>query len=142
MWLDNVMHNVEESAICYHKNGIVQEYKLVKTEEMNKNLEQQSLFDPSVVKANALNILEFIKKSCIREGGTYWIFKDQDKNQIQLYDISSEEEEMEEESKETKEEFIPNKSNEVATLASMLASKIGGDENGNVQTRKHAFSFS
>ncbi len=40
MWLDNVMHNVEESAICYHKNGIVQEYKLVKTEEMNKNLEQ------------------------------------------------------------------------------------------------------
>ena len=49
---------------------------------------------------------------------------------------------MEEESKETKEEFIPNKCNEVATLASMLASKIGGDENGNVQTRKHAFSFS
>lgn len=23
MWLDNVMHDVEESAICYHKNGIV-----------------------------------------------------------------------------------------------------------------------
>jgi len=34
MWLDNVMHNVKESAICYHKNGVVQEYKLVKTEEM------------------------------------------------------------------------------------------------------------
>jgi hypothetical protein len=49
---------------------------------------------------------------------------------------------MEEESKETKEEFIPNKSNEVATLASMLASKIGSDDSGHVQTRKHAFSFS
>ena len=75
MWLDNVMHNVEESAICYHKNGVVQEYKLVKTEEMSE-IQEQKLFDPSVVKANALNILEFIKKSCIKEGGTYWIFKD------------------------------------------------------------------
>jgi hypothetical protein len=34
VWLDNVMHNVEESAICYHKNGVVKEYKLVKTEEI------------------------------------------------------------------------------------------------------------
>ena len=36
IWLDNVMHNVEESAICYHHNGIVKEYKLLKTEEIPK----------------------------------------------------------------------------------------------------------
>jgi hypothetical protein len=102
MWLDNVMHNVDESAICYHKNGIVQEYKLLKTEEMHKpstsgqpSNPPSQLFEPSVVKTNAMNILDFIKKSCTREGGTYWIFKDQEKNQIQLYDISSEEEELE-----------------------------------------------
>jgi hypothetical protein len=45
-----------------------------------------------VVKANGLNILEFLKRSCVREGGTYWIFKDTETNQVQLYDISSEEE--------------------------------------------------
>jgi hypothetical protein len=34
VWIDNVMHNVHESAICYHKDGVVEEYKLVKTEEL------------------------------------------------------------------------------------------------------------
>jgi len=34
VWLDNVMHNIDESAICYHKNGIVKEYKLCKTEDL------------------------------------------------------------------------------------------------------------
>ena len=34
VWLDNVMHNIDESAICYHKNGIVKEYKLMKTEDI------------------------------------------------------------------------------------------------------------
>ena len=38
-----------------------------------------------------MNVLKFIKESCIKEGGTYWIFKDNEKNSIQLYDISSEE---------------------------------------------------
>jgi len=88
VWLDNVMHNVDESAICYHKNGVVKEYKLVKTEDIpskgvqGKGQKEARIFDPEVVKANALNILSFLKQSCIREGGTYWIFKDQDKNQI------------------------------------------------------------
>lgn len=38
------------------------------------------MFDPKVVKANGLNILEFLKKGCVREGGTYWIFKDSETN--------------------------------------------------------------
>jgi hypothetical protein len=55
--------------------------------------EKLEAFDPRVVKANGLNMLEFLKKSCVREGGTYWIFKDNETNQVQLYDISSSEEE-------------------------------------------------
>ncbi len=85
------MHNVDESAICYHKNGTVREYKLIKTEDLpsykddtNKgnNTQTKELFDPKVVKANALNILTFLKENCVKEGGTYWIFKDSETNQI------------------------------------------------------------
>eukprot|EP00347_Sterkiella_histriomuscorum_P014356 403361184 len=111
VWLDNVLHNIEQSAICYHKNGIVQEYKLIKTEEIpenpekvnasqqQQNSESQSIFDPQVIKANGLNILNFLKSNCLKEGGTYWIFKDQDENQIQLYDLGSDDSEEEEEKK-------------------------------------------
>jgi len=102
LWLDNVMHNVEETAICYHKRGIVQEYKLMRTEDMVVNEEGMKAFDPNVIKANAQNVLKFIKENCIKEGGTYWIFKDTDTNSIHLYDLSDSDEE--EEGKEERKE--------------------------------------
>jgi hypothetical protein len=93
------MHNVQETAICYHQNGIIKEYKMIKTEDLPKSPgntpptngsqpashekagpERPLLFDPNLIKANALNVLGFIKSQCKREGGTYWLFKDQDKN--------------------------------------------------------------
>jgi hypothetical protein len=89
VWLDNVLHNVEESAICYHVNGVVKEYKLLRTEDIAK----QELFEPEVVKSNALRILSFLKSNCTKQGGTYWIFKDSEHNSLQLYDLSSEEDE-------------------------------------------------
>ena len=33
-WLDNLMCNVPEIAMCYHLNGIVKRYELLKTEEI------------------------------------------------------------------------------------------------------------
>jgi hypothetical protein len=82
----------------------VQEYKLVKTEDIpvlgastkDNSGSNEEIFSPSIVKANAMNILGFLKKSCVKEGGTYWIFKDTDKNLIQLYDITGDEAEPEE----------------------------------------------
>ena len=31
-WLDNMMASVPELAICYHQNGVVQGYELLKTD--------------------------------------------------------------------------------------------------------------
>ena len=45
-WLDNLMSNVPELAMCYHLNGIVQRYELLKTEEI-PNLEDAK-FAPQV----------------------------------------------------------------------------------------------
>jgi hypothetical protein len=55
-----------------------EEFPLMQQEKDSKHLR----FDPKVVKANGLNVLQFIKKSCVREGGTYWIFKDPETNNI------------------------------------------------------------
>lgn len=31
-WLDNLMCNVPEIGMCYHLNGLVQKYEIIKTE--------------------------------------------------------------------------------------------------------------
>lgn len=72
-WLDNLMCNVPELAMCYHMNGVVQEYLLYKTEEI-PNLEN-SKFKPQVIKDIAQNILLFLKTNATKEGHTYWLFR-------------------------------------------------------------------
>ena len=72
-WLDNLMCNVPELAMCYHLNGIVQSYELIKTEDI-PNLDG-SKFSASVVKDVATNILSFLKSNATKEGHTYWLFK-------------------------------------------------------------------
>jgi len=86
-WLDNLMCNVPEVAMCYHLDGIVQYYDLYKTEEL-PNLEGSS-FSPKVIKDVAQNILSFMKSNCTREGHTYWLFKATGSDVIKLYDLTS-----------------------------------------------------
>ncbi len=74
----------------------MQEYKLLRTEDMATfNAKKTHSFDPQVVKANAENILGFIKQTCVKEGGTYWIFKDPESQHIHLYDLTDDAEEEE-----------------------------------------------
>ncbi|XP_038070615.1 erythroid differentiation-related factor 1-like [Patiria miniata] len=86
-WLDNLMSNVPELAMCYHLNGIVQKYELLKTEEI-PNLEDAN-FAPQVVKDVAQNVLSFLKSHCTKEGHTYWLFKGEDEDVVKLYDLTS-----------------------------------------------------
>jgi hypothetical protein len=72
-WLDNLMCNVPEVAMCFHVNGIVQKYEIVKTEDI-PHLEN-SRFDPTVVTDIAKNILSFLKTNATKEGHTYWLYK-------------------------------------------------------------------
>ncbi|XP_013404698.1 erythroid differentiation-related factor 1 [Lingula anatina] len=86
-WLDNLMCNVPELAMCYHLDGIVQKYELFKTEEI-PNLES-SKFSPTVVKDIAQNILSFLKSNATKEGHTYWLFKETDNDVVKLYDLTT-----------------------------------------------------
>ncbi|XP_067036895.1 erythroid differentiation-related factor 1-like isoform X2 [Acropora muricata] len=86
-WLDNLMCNVPEVAMCYHLDGIVQYYDLCKTDEL-PNLEGSS-FSPKVIKDIAQHILSFMKSKCTKEGHTYWLFKATGSDVIKLYDLTS-----------------------------------------------------
>lgn len=72
-WLDNLMCNVPEVVMCYHLNGIVQKYELVKTEDLPYL--DGSRFSPKVIRDCAQNILSFLKSNATKAGHTYWLFK-------------------------------------------------------------------
>lgn len=79
IWLDNALHGIEETAICYHKDGIVQEYRMFQ----NKDLEVED----EKVKMTGYSILKFLKTYCDKEGGSYWLYKEENSNKVHLYEI-------------------------------------------------------
>ncbi|CAG2186347.1 unnamed protein product [Mytilus edulis] len=86
-WLDNLMSSVPEVAMCYHLNGIVQKYELIKTEDI-PNL-KNSEFDPAMMADVARNILAFLKSNATKEGHTYWLYKGIDDEVVKLYDLTA-----------------------------------------------------
>eukprot|EP00041_Stephanoeca_diplocostata_P031100 m.960648 g.960648 ORF g.960648 m.960648 type:complete len:1494 (-) comp23886_c3_seq22:2375-6856(-) len=84
MWLDNLMCNVPEVIMCYHLNGIVQQYELLQTDD----LPASAGFAPDIVHDIAQNICSFLRTNCAHEGHTYWLYKDKDSDVVRLYDLT------------------------------------------------------
>jgi hypothetical protein len=79
-WLDNVMASIPEIAVCYHRNGVVQGYELLKTDDifLLKGLSKDgtAFFHPHVVQQNASSVLRFLQENCKQDPGTYWVCQD------------------------------------------------------------------
>ncbi|XP_014260626.1 erythroid differentiation-related factor 1 [Cimex lectularius] len=86
-WLDNLMSNVPEVVMCYHLDGIVQKYELIKTEDLPHLAE--SRFSPKLIRDVAQNILSFLKSNATKAGHTYWLFKGTNDDAVKLYDLTS-----------------------------------------------------
>lgn len=91
-WLDNVMASVPELAICYHQNGVVQGYELLKTDDifLLKGIAEDGspAFHPNVVQQNGLSVLRFLQENCKQDPGAYWLYKSSGEDVIQLFDLS------------------------------------------------------
>ncbi|KAJ1435989.1 hypothetical protein SESBI_04541 [Sesbania bispinosa] len=91
-WLDNVMASVPELAICYHHNGVVQGYELLKTDDifLLKGISDDGTpaFHPYVVQQNGLSVLRFLQDNCKQDPGAYWLYKGAGEDDIQLFDLS------------------------------------------------------
>ncbi|XP_005109257.2 uncharacterized protein LOC101857061 [Aplysia californica] len=85
-WLDNLMSNVPEVAMCFHVDGFVQKYEVIRTEDI-PHLNGSS-FDPEEVMDIARNIMAFIKANAAVEGHTYWLYKGDDDEMVKLYDLT------------------------------------------------------
>jgi hypothetical protein len=89
-WLDNLMCSVPEVVMCYHLDGIVQKYELIKTEDIPQiSSNKSSLFSPKVIRNIAQNILSFLKSKATKSGHTYWLFKGKHDDVVKLYDLTT-----------------------------------------------------
>lgn len=86
-WLDNLMCNVPEVVMCYHLDGLVQKYEIIKTEDLPYL--ENSNFSPKVIRNVAQNILAFLKQNATKAGHTYWLFKGRNDDFVKLYDLTS-----------------------------------------------------
>ncbi|KAB5512602.1 hypothetical protein DKX38_029630 [Salix brachista] len=90
-WLDNVMASVPELAICYHQDGVVQGYELLKTDDifLLKGISEDGTpaFHPHVVQQNGLSVLRFLEENCKQDPGAYWLYKSAGEDMIQLFDL-------------------------------------------------------
>jgi hypothetical protein len=116
-YLDNVMANVPQLALCLHEKGIVQSVKLLNTDEIPSSLltpstldtstpfspksssssssaaaaaaNREDIFSPHIMEMNASALLRFLKANCTRDNATYLLRREAGQANIQLYDISS-----------------------------------------------------
>ncbi|XP_043713086.1 uncharacterized protein LOC122661674 [Telopea speciosissima] len=90
-WLDNVMASVPELAICYHQNGVVQGYELLKTDDifLLKGISEDGTpaFNPHVVQQNGHSVFRFLQDNCKQDPGAYWLYKSAGEDVIHLFDL-------------------------------------------------------
>ena len=59
LWLENVFQSIPETGICCHKDGFVQGYKLMRTQEL-PSLDTGRTFQPAAVMQGGTTILKFL----------------------------------------------------------------------------------
>ncbi|TMW65776.1 hypothetical protein Poli38472_008418 [Pythium oligandrum] len=88
-YLDNVIANIPELAICMHSKGFVRGYKLVETRQIPyMSGTDKPLFDIQEVSMNASMLLKFLKENCSRPNGTYWLYRKEGESSLRLYDVN------------------------------------------------------
>ncbi|KAG7381193.1 hypothetical protein PHYPSEUDO_006318 [Phytophthora pseudosyringae] len=87
-YLDNVIANIPELAICMHSKGLVRGYKLVETRQIPYiSGSGRPLFDVQDVSMNASMLLKFLQENCSRPNGTYWLHRKEGESSLRLYDV-------------------------------------------------------
>eukprot|EP00667_Euglena_gracilis_P000354 EG_transcript_354 len=86
-WLDNVMTNVPNVAVCFHKEGIIQGYQVVSTSEI-PSFNDTTRFDPKVVEEHCGSILHWLTDHCTTDAGSYLLVREKESNLFKLYDLA------------------------------------------------------
>lgn len=93
LYLDNVIANVPELALCLHAKGFLRGVRVLKTDSIpylpTCAESSEPMFDPKVIDFNASTILRFLRDNCRRDVGTYILRLSPDGEALHLYDLDA-----------------------------------------------------
>ncbi|GKY91591.1 hypothetical protein MPSEU_000131600 [Mayamaea pseudoterrestris] len=107
IYLDNIMANVPQLALCLQDKGLIQSVKLLSTDDIPSSLmhpdtletstpfsivhkaDGKQVFSPEVMETNASMLLRFLQANCTKNNTTYLLRREHGETNIQLYDIST-----------------------------------------------------
>eukprot|EP00658_Telonema_sp_P-2_P006595 TRINITY_DN12494_c0_g1_i6.p1 TRINITY_DN12494_c0_g1~~TRINITY_DN12494_c0_g1_i6.p1 ORF type:complete len:924 (-),score=217.68 TRINITY_DN12494_c0_g1_i6:31-2679(-) len=89
-WLENTMSCIDNMGLCYHVDGCMQGYEIVGTEDLADGAQRgrRLQFSPDAVLDQAYSTLQFLRSHCCRDGGTYLLSRNEDSNQLELYEVT------------------------------------------------------
>ena len=76
------MAGIPELVLCWHKKGVVQGYLHTTTDNLTDH------FNAKGVEANTAHILGWLKEQCVRDRAIYWLFREEEDEEIKLYDLA------------------------------------------------------
>mmetsp|Transcript_1793 Transcript_1793/g.5224 ORF Transcript_1793/g.5224 Transcript_1793/m.5224 type:complete len:1062 (-) Transcript_1793:74-3259(-) len=85
LWLDNLMAGAEELALCYHKEGVMQGYQLLKTKDIPNVAHCQHL--ATTCHDSAAQLLSMLKDKCTADGASYVVQKAPGSQEVQIYQL-------------------------------------------------------
>lgn len=93
LYLDNVMANVPELALCLHAKGFLRGVRVLRTDSIpylpSCAVSSEPMFDPKVIDFNASTILRFLRDNCRRDVGTYILRMSPEGEALHLYDLDA-----------------------------------------------------
>ena len=135
LWMNNVFQSIPETGICCHKDGFVQGYKLMKTNELPAlKGSGDAGFRPAAVMESGASILKFLHTNCEKEGATYWLHRSASDGSLQLFEVPLGAEtdpdaaESATPKKQTTTEQQQQLSVSVATLCFRMAERFAGED--------------
>ena len=92
LYLENELAGVSEVAFCYHSAGNIQGYELVPTSHVLHlaTPSNSTNFSEETFKAQAKELLDFLRVNCSEDNGSYWLLKEAGESVLRLYTLSSE----------------------------------------------------
>lgn len=108
-YLDNIMADVPQLALCLREKGFIQSIKLLSTSDIPTHLlrsttldtsipfaicddqldAEEQIFSPEIMEMNAQALLRFLKVNCSKDNATYILRREAGCSNVQLFDISN-----------------------------------------------------
>lgn len=86
IWLENLLYEVPEVAMCYHHEGIIMEdYAIHSTYD----IPSIAGFAEDEVYRTIQNVVRFLKRNATQEGHTYWLVNEPGLGVVKLYDLTT-----------------------------------------------------